>query len=159
MHKGTTAAGYPENRDRYERRSFGWRTVIFGFMYSRRREHRRLVDGEAVFTDFPQTSLVILAIGVMILSSLDAFFTLILLDNGATEVNPVMAHLIGEGTLAFAASKMALTGFSVLVLVFLARAHIFNRFRTGVMLSVAFTGYACLIIYEISLLMGPRGGF
>ena len=149
----TTAAGYPEHREFEDRRSFTWRTVVYGFLLSRRREHRRVEDGEAIYTDWPAPTLVLLAIGVMILSSLDAFFTLRLLDAGATEINPVMAMMIGEGTLAFAASKMLLTGFSVLTLVFLARAQVFNRFRIGVMLTIAFAIYSCLICYEILLIL------
>ena len=61
-----------------------------------------------------------------------------------------LSALRSTGT--FAVTKMVLTGFSVLVLVFLERAHVFNRFRTGVMLSVAFAFYACLVCYEIVLL-------
>ena len=155
----TTAAGYPENRaERIDRRRFTWRTIVYGFVYSRRKGHRRVDDGEAQYTDFPEPYLVVLAVAVMILSSLDAFLTLILLDRGATEINPIMAVLIGEGTLAFASSKMLLTGFSVLLLVFLARAHIFNRVRVGLMLAAAFIGYAVLVFYEIILLSGSSTG-
>lgn len=152
MDNKKTAAGYPELREALDRRSFTWRTVVFGFLRSRRRNHRRVQDGEAVFSDWHHPWLFFLAVGVMILSSLDAFFTLQLLANGATEINPVMAAMIGEGTEAFAVSKMLLTGFSVLILVFLARAQMFNRFRTGLVLTGAFAMYSCLVCYEIVLL-------
>ena len=148
----TTAAGYPELRDRSDRRRFTWRTVFYAFLRSRRRDHRRLDDGEPVYVDAHSPGIATLAIGVMIMSSLDAFFTLRLIDRGAREINPFMAAMMGEGTGTFAVTKMVLTGFSVLVLVFLERAQVFNRFRTGVMLSVAFAFYACLVCYEIVLL-------
>ena len=95
-----------------------------------------------------------MSVGIMILSSLDAFLTLRLIDRGATEANPFMATLMGEGTMAFAASKMFLTGLSVLILVFLAKAQIFNRFRTGLTLTVIFASYSCLICYEFVMLVG-----
>lgn len=148
----TTAAGYTEHRERIDRRQFGWRTVFYGFLKSRRRGHRRLDDGEDLYADWHHPWIFFLAVSVMILSSLDAFFTLQLLDRGATELNPIMAALIGEGTAQFAASKMLLTGFSILVIVFLSRAQVFNRFRTGAVLTFAFATYSCLVCYEILLL-------
>jgi len=53
----------------------------------------------------------------MLLSCMDAFFTLRLLDLGAVEVNPIMAAVIGKSTATFAATKMFLTGFGILALV------------------------------------------
>lgn len=145
-----------DNRETLDRRNFTWRTVFFGFMRSRRRAHRRMTEDEPVFTDWHHPWLFFLSIGIMILSSLDAFMTLQLLELGATEINPVMAAVMGEGTRAFAASKMLLTGTAILVLVFLAKAHVFNRFRTGLSLTVVFGFYCCLVCYEFVLLIGQH---
>ena len=71
----------------------------------------------------------------MLMSALDAFFTLQLLDMGAIEINPVMATVIGQSTLSFAVSKMLLTGFGILALVFLSKSRFFNRVRTGLILT------------------------
>ena len=84
---------------------------------------------------------------------MDAFFTLQLIDRGAVEMNPVMAALIGRGTLAFAATKMLLTGVGILVLVFLSRSRMFNLMRTGMILTIFFTIYACLVCYEFVFLL------
>lgn len=92
----------------------------------------------------------------MILSSMDAFLTLRLIDHGASEINPVMLAIMGHGTAAFAATKMLLTGTSVLILVFLAKAHVFSRFRTGLALTAIFSMYCCLICYEFLLLLGQH---
>jgi len=89
----------------------------------------------------------------MIMSCLDAFFTLQLLDLGAIEINPVMAAVIGHSALSFAASKMLLTGFGILALVFLSRAKFMNRLRTGLILTFFFSVYAVLICYEFVNLM------
>lgn len=142
-----------DNRGVDDRRAFSWQTVFYGFVRSRRRGARRTQDGEALFTDFHHPWLFFLAVGTMILSSLDAFLTLQLLACGAVEINPFMAVLIGHSTSAFAGIKLALTGVGLLALVFLARARFMNRIRTGAFLTVVFSLYACLICYQFVNLM------
>jgi hypothetical protein len=137
-----------EKRDARERRSFGWRTVISGFLRSRRRETRRALEGPSVFSDWHHPWLFFLSVGIMLFSSIDAFFTLQLLDRGFYEANPVMAGIMGHGTLAFAIAKMLLTGLGVLTLVYLSRHRFLNRFRTGLILTSVFSFYACLVCYE-----------
>jgi len=136
-----------------ERRSFSWRTVFFGFLRSRRRSSRRADEIESVFTDWYHPWLFFLATGTMILSVSDAFFTLQLLERGAIEMNPIMDAVIGTSTLMFAVTKLSLTAFGILVLVFLSRARFMNRLRTGVILTVFFSFYACLVCYEFVYLL------
>lgn len=139
---------FDQNRGPDDRREFSWRTVLFGFVRSRRRETRRGSEDEPIYTDWHHPWLFFLATGTMILSCMDAFFTLQLIDRGAIEINPFMAELIGKGTLTFAATKMLLTGLGILMLVFVSRSRMFNLMRTGLVLTVFFTGYACLVCYE-----------
>ena len=136
-----------------DRRSFSWQTVLFGFMRSRRRATRRDNEVEPMFTDWHHPWLFFLAVGIMLMSSIDAFFTLQLLDRGAIEINPVMAAVIGQSALSFAISKMVLTGFGILALVFLSKSRCFNRVRTGLLLTFFFSVYAVLICYEFVNLM------
>ena len=142
-----------ENRDSDERREFSWRTVFFGFVRSRRRDTRRGDEDAPMYTDWHHPWLFFLATGTMLLSCMDAFFTLQLLDRGAIEINPVMAAMIGQGTLAFAATKMLLTGLGILILVFLSQTRMFNLMRTGLVLTVFFALYACLVCYEFIYLL------
>ena len=150
---GLTDKCQPQSRMEQDRREFSWRTVCFGFMRSRRHAVRRDADAEPIFTDWHHPWLFFLATGIMVMSSLDAFFTLQLLDRGAYEANPVMASVMDSGTAAFAASKMALTGFGILALVFLSRTRFFNMLRTGLFLTAFFSFYAVLICYEFVNLM------
>ena len=151
----TTADNYDFNECRtgVDRRSFSWRTVLYGFMRSRRHVERRHGEEEPVFTDWHHPWLFFLATGIMLMSSLDAFFTLQLIERGAYEANPFMAAVMERGAGSFAATKMALTGFGILALVFLARSRFFNRIRTGVFLTGFFSGYAVLVCYEFVNLM------
>ncbi len=145
---------FDDGRDLADRRNFDWRTVMYGFVRSRRRAHRRQSEVEPLFTDWHHPWLFFLATGTMLLSSMDAFFTLRLLELGAVEVNPVMAMVMGHSTAVFAVTKMLLTGFGILALVFMARSRIFNRIRTGIFLTVFFSFYCCLVCYEFLLLIG-----
>ena len=136
-----------------DRRAFGWRTVFYGFIRSRRRNLRRDIDAEVLFLDWHHPWLFFLAVGTMIFSCLDAFMTLQLIDRGMYEVNPVMRAILGHGTTAFAASKIAMTGTSILMLVFLAKAKFLNRVRAGLFLTFFFSLYACLVCYEFVFLI------
>ncbi len=142
-----------KNRDPGDRRNFSWRTFVFGYFRSRRRATRRGSEDEPVFTDWHHPWLFFLATGIMLLSCMDAFFTLQLIDRGAIEINPIMAMMIGRGTMTFAASKMLMTGLGILVLVFLSRSRLFNFMRTGVVLTAFFAAYSCLVCYEFIYLL------
>lgn len=142
-----------DQRAAANRRDFGWRTIFFGFTRSRRRDLRREVDAEVIFIDWHHPWLFFLAVGTMIFSCLDAFMTLQLLERGMYEANPVMAAILGQGTTAFAVSKMLMTGTSILILVFLAKSRFLNRLRTGLFLTFFFSFYACLVCYEFVFLI------
>ena len=44
---------------------------------------------------------------------------------------------------------MLLTGGGILTLVFLAKTRFLNRLRTGLFLTVFFSGYCCLVCYQL----------
>lgn len=136
-----------------DRRDLSWRTLIFGYLRSRRRTTRRVSEDMPIFTDYHHPWLFFLATGIMVLSCFDAFLTLQLLDRGAIEINPVMAAVINQGTLTFAVTKMLLTSIGILALVFLARATFMRRFRTGLILTFFFSGYSILVCYEFVFLI------
>ena len=137
-----------------DRRSVSWRTVLFGFARSRRLNLRREEDAEVLFLDWHHPWLSFLAVGTMVMSCVDAFMTLQLLQHGMVEANPVMAAILDQGTMAFVVSKITMTGTSILILVFLAKTRFLNRVRVGLFLTVIFSTYACLICYEFVSLMG-----
>lgn len=59
----------------------------------------------------------LVALFIVLSSCLDAYFTLIHLQNGAREANPFMNFAIEVGPLFFLAVKSAITGAGVLALV------------------------------------------
>jgi hypothetical protein len=138
-----------EQRSRTDRRQFSWRTVAYGFLRSRRHEHRRNEDEDVIFLDWHHPWLFFLATGIMLLSCADAFLTLLLLDLGMVEANPVMQAIMEQGTTVFTSAKLAMTAVGILTLVFLAKARFMNRIRAGLFLTTFFSGYACLVCYEL----------
>lgn len=145
----TMSQAIPIDREAIDRRSFSWRTVLFGFARSRRHSHRRSIDDAVVFLDWGHPWLFFLATGTMLLSCADAFLTLRLIELGMFEANPVMQAVMGQSTAMFTSTKLAMTAFGILVLVFLAKARFLNRIRAGLILTVFFSTYACLVCYEL----------
>jgi len=138
-----------DQRAATDRRTLGWRTVVYGFLFSRRRTHRRTAEVEVLFLDWHHPWLFFLAVGTMLLSCADAFLTLQLLERGMEEINPAMFFLLGHGTAAFASVKLGMTAGGIFVLVFLNKVDFLNRFRTGLFLTAFFSGYAILVCYEL----------
>ncbi len=136
-----------------DRRQFGWLTMVFGFLRSRRRELRRGVDSNPTFLDWHHPVVFFLAVAIMALSIADAFFTLMLLDLGMIEANPVMNSMINQGNTWFITSKVTLTGLGLLTIVFLSRVRFLNRVRTGYVLGLIFIGYCCLITFQFTNLV------
>ena len=139
----------PAQRTAVDRRNLNWRTVVYGFALSRRRQPRRSAEGDVIFLDWHHPWLFFLAVGTMIFSCADAFLTLQLIDRGMSEVNPAMLALLGAGTSTFAAVKLGMTACGIFILVFLAKVNFLNRFRTGLFLTAFFSGYAILVCYEL----------
>ena len=138
-----------DKREEDSRREFSWRTVFYGFIRSRRRANRRTADDDIVFLDWHHPWLFFLATGTMLLSCADAFLTLQLMNVGMVEANPFMQAVMAQSTLLFTSTKLAMTAFGILVLVFLAKSRFLNRFRTGLLLTIFFSCYACLVCYEL----------
>jgi hypothetical protein len=97
-----------------------------------------------------------LFIGIMIvlsLSLLDALLTLILIAQGARELNPVMRYYLSHGPQVFLLVKYGLTALSVLIIVLLNETLI-TRYRigTGMLLHVFTALFGSVVIWELYLL-------
>ena len=74
-----------ERRDRSDRRSRHWWSIWYGSFNPRRRSpSRRLYDFGFRSLDWYSAHLLAAAIGILLLSVVDAFMTLMLLEGGAT---------------------------------------------------------------------------
>ncbi len=93
--------------------------------------------------------MLLLSMGSIAMSAMDAFFTLRLLELGMIEANPVMLAAIEAGLTVFILTKMTLTGIGVFILVYLAKAKMLKFLRVGYLLTVIFLMYASLISWEL----------
>jgi hypothetical protein len=134
------------------RRSPTVRSLIRGNARPRRRFSRRVGDHNMLVVDWYPPKMMYLALGILLLSCIDALFTLNLLALGAEEVNFFMRVLIEKSVGLFLGFKIALTGVSVIILVVLAQQRFMGWFRVVRIMQVALVGYSFLIAYELYLL-------
>lgn len=142
-----------ERRQEGNRRTPTLASVLFTSLRGRRRYARRRSDQLGYYIDRYEPRFLYLALGILLLSGTDAILTLNLLQQGAVEVNVLMAWLITTDVQLFANTKMAVTGIGLILLV----AHI--RFRlcwvkVSHILYLILSLYMLLIVYELALLAG-----
>jgi hypothetical protein len=148
-----------ERRRRCDRRQRIWWSLLYGsFRPRRRRPARRTEDARYHALDWHGAHLWAVSIGILTLSVADAFLTVTLMSGGAVEVNPLMAAVVGRNVTVFAALKAAVTGLSVVLMVFLARYRFMRLVRVEVMLYCVLGAYALLICHEIGMLQQLADG-
>jgi hypothetical protein len=141
-----------DRRDRTERRVRLWWGIAYGSFKPRRRQPaRRGGEDRVQLLDWHASHLMAVAVGILLLCFADAFMTLILLSNGAQEINPVMARLVYGSVTLFTGLKMAVTGASVVFMVLLAHYRFMRLVRVELALYAVLVGYAGLIGYELWL--------
>ncbi len=125
------------------------------FLHGRRKGNRRATDPQVnYYVDRYGFWAAMAAIGIVVLSVVDSFFTLILIGHGATEINPVMRLALRFGTYPFFFIKYFLTIASVIILL------VHKNFRIGKYISIKNIilglglAYFVLVVYEFVLYFG-----
>lgn len=128
-------------------------TSLLGSLHfgGRRRGFRRDGEERNRYVDRPSKEIVALSLLTVVLSVLDALFTLLHLEGGGREVNPVMGLALGAGVSWFLSLKIGLTGLGV---VFLAIHQNFRLSRVALH-GVALT-YSALLAYHSALFIAAR---
>ena len=140
-----------ERRNQADRRSRTLRALFAGGWQARRRNPRRTEPVRPGSIDWHAPQWFAAALLVLLLSMADTFLTLVLVQHGAIEVNPIMAPLVIGNGHSFAFLKLALTATAVTVLVALTRVPAFGRLLAGpILVGTAFL-YVLLISYELWL--------
>lgn len=143
----------PERRSGKDRRNFQ-RSLLNRLSYRGMREYvRRAEDRQRIttFDRYPRPLLVAI-IGVLGLSLLDGLLTLILIAQGATEINPIMNYFLSHGAEVFLLAKYSFTVLSVGIIV-IAKEPIKSRYRvsTGI-LHVFAAFFGGVVVWECYLL-------
>jgi len=134
------------NRARLKYLVFNGRRVC-----SRRDEDRR----KAFIFDRYNQKLFLAITTILILSILDAVLTLVVIQRGATELNPVMAYFLEHGMPTFIVAKYTLTSIGVFVLlifknVFLTKIKIYTHSLFPCVIFV----FSVVIAWELFLIYG-----
>jgi hypothetical protein len=129
------------------------RSVVYGGLHPRRIVNRRPRDDQHFVVDWHDQGLFMVAMAIVLMSCIDAFFTLQLLNLGAQELNYFMQVLLASDTSTFLLIKFSMTALGVVCLVAFARFRLGGIVRVRRVLEVLCGIYACLIIWELYLLV------
>ena len=125
------------------------------FLINGRRESARREEDRTRFFFFDRYNQRIFAAitAILMLSIFDALLTLILIERGSTELNPVMAYFLEYGPLPFIVSKYLLTSFGVVVLLIFKNVFI-NKINiyTHSLFSCVIFAFSTVIVWELYLL-------
>jgi Domain of unknown function (DUF5658) len=147
-----TAPPAATDRRREERRQRTVRALVHGSFKPRRHGPRRAGERTMSAVDWHHPQWLAIAVLIVVFSCSDALLTLMLVERGADEWNPLMARLLQGSGLAFALIKIGLTAAGVVFLTQLARLRAFGGVPVGLLLYTALVGYVVLIVYELRLL-------
>ena len=136
------------------RRKNSLRTAVHS-LYRNRRASIRRIDDDAVnvYVDRHEPWLVYMALGALLLSMTDAFFTLALLQYGSYEMNPFMDYFIQKDVRLFFMVKFGMTSACVLFVVMHKNFQFLRLFKGYHVLLTSFALYSLLICYEMMMLL------
>lgn len=143
---------FVERRRGPERRRPNLASYVHGSLNPRRRAGRRSGDQDYPIVDWHPPRIFTVAFLILLLCVSDAVLTIILMEHGAIEANPIMAFFLPKGLGWFTAAKLALTSVGCVVLVACSRMRLFRTLPGETMLYGVAALYAALIVYELRLL-------
>ncbi len=118
----------------------------YTFIGGRRRGGRREGEKRDIFVDVFGEHLFLVAILIVAMNMLDAFFTMLLLSYGGEEANPIALWLLETGTWAFVLAKTLGIGLCTILLVMIKN---FRGARVG--LGIVLAVYTLLIGWHFYL--------
>jgi hypothetical protein len=120
----------------------------------RRAQIRRKEDMQRYFSvDRYSPSFFAAIIFILFLSVVDALLTLFLIENGAFEVNPIMAYYLKIGPYSFLAVKYALTIIGVFVFLLLRNIYLRPlKMYTGTLLYVVIAVFVTVVAWQLYLI-------
>ena len=137
--------------DRRNRAGINFRLLVGA---GKRESVRRLDDrGRIFFVDWYSPKLFVAILAGISLSIVDGFLTLLLMDRGAYEVNPIMAYALSVSPSAFVASKYVLTCIAALIVLMLRDVVVVRgrKVPTHVLLYFFVGVFAAVVAWELYL--------
>jgi hypothetical protein len=146
--------GFDEKRSGNDRRTHRFPKLKYLIFAGRRAGVRRKEDWDGIFYFDRYSSNIFAAIVIiLLLSVLDALLTLYLIENGSTELNPVMCYFLKYGPFIFMGAKYFLTCMGVVILL-LFRNVLRKRSVTHArhLFSYIIGAFTTVIVWELCLI-------
>lgn len=136
-----------------DRRNPSVKAVLYAIHSGKRSSVRRLDEAsKPYYMDIYEPKDGFLFLSIIVLSTLDSFFTLQILDRGGIEINPVMAALLEINNTVFIVGKMSITSICLLFVLIHINFKLFRIFSIRSFMMCLASFYVLLIGYEMSLL-------
>lgn len=136
----------------FERRTNRRKAAVHSFYRRRRAQVRRQTDDvTGQYLDVHESRLGYLALVLMVLSIIDAFFTLLLLENGSQELNPLLDLLLQVDVSLFLGVKFFITAMGIVFFVQHKHHKLFNLVSCYQLLTASVAVYTMLIVYEFAM--------
>jgi hypothetical protein len=147
-------SSYTEKRRGIDRRTNNKSRLKYLLFNGRRVGSRRRDDsGKAVIFDRYDQNLFLAITTILALSILDALLTLVVIQRGATELNPVMAYFLEHGTPTFIVAKYVLTSIGVLILLIFKNVFLTKiKIRTLSLFPCVIVVFLTVIAWELFLI-------
>lgn len=126
------------------------------FLFKGRRQNLRRAADKHRFVLYDRYSPRIFAaiMAILFLSVMDAFFTLFLINNGSTELNPIMAYALKGGPFTFFAVKYGLTSMAVVIFLLFKNTYIRKLgLYTTSLFSWVIALFSAVVAWEIFLII------
>jgi hypothetical protein len=143
-----------DRRTGKDRRSNNVPDIKSLFIHGRRKEIRRQNDlyKTSYFDQYSPTLLGPIVL-ILLLSIIDAFLTVFLVDHGAREINPIMAYFLKFGPLTFMSVKYFLTCYSAVLLLIFHNVYFQKlKIHARALFSYVIGAFAIVIGWEILLM-------
>jgi hypothetical protein len=115
----------------------------------RRRKVRREEERDGAFVDIHGAGVLLVVLSIVALNLLDAFFTLLFLSHGGTELNPAVQWVLDSTWHPWPFLLMKTVGIGI-ACAFLMMAKHFRSARVG--MAFVLVGYAVLLGWHLTLL-------
>jgi Domain of unknown function (DUF5658) len=141
-----------ERRSNVDRRHRTLSAYAHGALKPRRRHGRRATDRLYPVIDWHSPRVLALALLILLLSFADSALTVVLLEQGAVEINPFMALFVPHNLYGFVAVKLGLTGICLTVLVACSKMRLMRAIPGELFLYAILGCYLVLIGHELQML-------
>lgn len=139
-------------RQQLERRQPNLRSMVYALFMTRRKEQRRADQPSIYYIDSYSPYLLSGALLLMLLCILDTYFTLLLIQHGSRELNPLLAWALSKHVMVFFGLKYSLTAICVVLTVMHKHFRVFGLKGYQVLI-FGIVVYGILIQYQLSMLL------